>query len=106
MSASSATPELGALAAHVDGLRESVDTVEARQDRLEARLEDARDSQQGVRRELADHRVEDATAFAGLRADIRALMAGERATRWMLGLLIVIGLINGLGLFAKLGGHP
>ncbi|HEY6875592.1 MAG TPA: hypothetical protein VI384_04460 [Candidatus Dormibacteraeota bacterium] len=100
------TPELGALAAHVDGLKDQVEGVASRQDQLEVRLEASRESNQGVRRELSDHRVEDARSFAELRSDIKALAASERAARWMLGILIAIGLANGLALVSRVSLHP
>lgn len=96
------TPDLGALAAHVDGIRDTLDSVASRQDRLEALVEDRRESSEGVRRELSDHRVQDAGEFAKLNAAIAGLTAASAAMKWMLGLLIGLGLANGIAAIVRL----
>lgn len=52
------------------------------------------DSHAGIRRELADHRVEDATVSAELRGALAALAAKVNAQKWMLLTVITLGLFN------------
>ena len=54
------------------------------------------DSNAGIRRELADHRVEDAQIAAELKGLIANVEERLGAMKWMLIILIGLGMINGI----------
>lgn len=75
---------------------------------LEADMKDREDSSEGIQRELAEHRIEDAKAIAEVKSLIGSVEqkisdadAKLRSMRWMLGILSAIGLSLGLAILAK-----
>ncbi len=54
------------------------------------------DSNAGIRKELADHRVEDAKIAAKLEGAIANVESKLSHVKWMLVILIGLGLVNGI----------
>jgi hypothetical protein len=88
-------------------LSSKVDTLDRRVTDLEEENEARRDSNEGVRRELADHRIEDAKAIAEVKAAIGGV-ENRLTTVWkVLLLLVALGLIgDGIAIFKAASDRP
>jgi predicted nucleic acid-binding Zn-ribbon protein len=84
-------------------LSSEVEALDGRVTDLEEENEARRNSSEGIRRELADHRIEDAKAIAEVKAAIGGVesklttVESKLSGLWkLLLLLIAIGIVNGL----------
>jgi hypothetical protein len=88
-------------------LSSKVEALDGRVTDLEEENEARRNSSEGIRRELADHRIEDAKAIAEVKAAIGGVES-KLTTVWkVLLLLVALGLIgDGIAIFKAASDRP